>query len=89
MDVRYFPALDDVHALRSHDWPDVLSIWCLTRGCGRLVEVWSSSQAKHIPARSMMAVAYSRSLMDMRGGERNCSVFSRIFIGHGKWKNNL
>ena len=89
MEVRYFPASDDVHALKSYDCPVVLSMWCLTFGCGRRVDVWSSFQAKHIPARSMMAVAYSRSLMDMRGEDRNCSVFSRISIGHGKWKKNL
>ena len=84
--MRHFPALDDLQGLSNQDSPDVLSMWCLTLGCGRRDVEWSSFHAKHNPAIRRMAVANSRSLIEIRGGLRNLSVFSRISIGQGKWK---
>ena len=67
MEVICFARGDVVHGLVSQIDPEVLSMRCSMRGCGNLVGVGSVDNTRHVPAMSMMVVANSRSLIDMRG----------------------
>ena len=81
-DVSLFACCDVVQGLCNHDFPDVLSMRCLTLGCGRRVGVVSSDQAKAEPAIRIIAVANSRSLIDICGLCKVSFVSSLISSDH-------
>ena len=65
--MRRFACLDVAHGLCNHESPEVLSISCLILGWGMHVGLLSCVHARHDVAKSIIAVANSRSLIEMIG----------------------
>ena len=83
MEVSRLACCEVVHDFCNHDFPEVLSMRCFTLGCGRFSGDVSRVHARIDPAMRMMAIAYSRSLMDISGLWRESFVFFLISSGHG------
>ena len=83
IDVSSLELVDVLHGLVSHDCPDVLSIMCLIFGCGRTCVFCMSFHAAMDAAMSMIAVANSRSLIDILGCFLNSVVSFCIACGQG------
>ena len=66
-----FEFMDVLHGLVSHACPDVLSIMCLNLGCGRTVVCGASFQAAIDAAIRIIAVANSKSFIEIVGCLRN------------------